>query len=114
MTPTTPITMRADELGRLISRYVEVGYSMAVKLYEPTADNLRRADVDLWLKQTGSDPKLFHKLVSLGYIVARKKGVGKNSPLIYSKNEIVHAMANADINLIGARTIIENRCRAQK
>lgn len=103
MTPTTQITMRADELGRMISRYVEVGYSMAVKAYEPTSDLLRKTDVEKWLSVSGNNADLFRKLKKAGVIIARKKGNGKNSPLYYSKSEIIEAIASHDITMIGSR-----------
>lgn len=91
--PTTRVTIRLNELGDLLSRYVQVGFMEAVRMYEPAQDRIRLAHVKAWLKMAHVDEKTFKALVGKGMIKARKEGTARNSPLYYSKKEIQQALA---------------------
>lgn len=82
-----------DELCRLLSDYVQVGYMEAVRAYEPAADMVRQGEVRAWLKMVHVDADLFRKLVKRGKIRPVRRGEARNSPLYYSKKEIKQAVA---------------------
>lgn len=82
-----------DELGRLLTDYVQVGYAEAVRAYEPTRDLVRRSELLSWLKFIHADIDEFRRLEKRGDIRARRKGKADNSPLFYSKSEVKRAMA---------------------
>lgn len=86
-----------DELGRIISDYVQVGFCEAVKAYEPTQDEIRKSEVKRWLKFNKVSLKTFDTLVSRGLVKA-KRGSKVNSPFVYSKAEILKALAAVRIN----------------
>lgn len=88
------VTMEFNELNNLLSRYVQVGFMEAVRMYEPAQDRIRLAEVKAWLKMALVDYKTFKALVDKGTIRARKAGNAKNSPLYYSKKEIQQALAS--------------------
>lgn len=85
-----------DELGRIISDYVQVGFCEAVKAYEPTQDEIRKSEVKRWLKFNKVSLKTFDALESIGMVKARR-GSKVNSPLYYSKAEILNALATMKI-----------------
>lgn len=96
MNITTPIVIRIEELGKMLSQYIEIGYSMAVKHYQPTSDMIRKAEIGEWLRNNGKSLHDFRKLVREGHIKAYQKGERRNSPFYYSVNEIVKAFALHD------------------
>ena len=91
------VTMEFNELNKLLSRYVQVGFMEAVRMYEPTQDMIRLTEVKAWLKMALVDYKAFKTLVDKGAIRAKKTGDAKNSPLYYSKKEIQQALANVGV-----------------
>ena len=91
------IRMQFDELCRMLSDYVQVGYMEAVRAYEPARDRVRQTEVKAWLKFMHADMELFRKLEKRGDIKARRIGKAVNSPLYYSKREIKQAMASVGI-----------------
>ena len=91
------VTMEFNELNNLLSRYVQVGFMEAVRMYEPAQDMIRLTEVKAWLKMALVDYKTFKALVDKGTIRARKAGNAKNSPLYYSKKEIQQALANVGV-----------------
>lgn len=95
--------MDIQELNSVIADFVQVGYMQAVKAYEPPQDLVRASEIKLWLKMMRIDIKRFNRLVSEGVIRARRKGVGRNSPLYYSKAEVKQALSMANIAGIVAR-----------
>ena len=91
------VTMEFNELNNLLSRYVQVGFMEAVRMYEPAQDMIRLTEVKAWLKMALVDYKTFKALVGKGAIRARKAGDAKNSPLYYSKKEIQQALASVGV-----------------
>ena len=91
------VTMEFNELNNLLSRYVQVGFMEAVRMYEPAQDMIRLTEVKAWLKMALVDYKTFKALVDKGAIRARKAGDAKNSPLYYSKKEIQQALASVGV-----------------
>lgn len=91
------VTMEFNELNNLLSRYVQVGFMEAVRMYEPAQDMIRLTEVKAWLKMALVDYKAFKALVGKGAIRARKAGDAKNSPLYYSKKEIQQALASVGV-----------------
>lgn len=88
------VQMHYDELCRLLSEYVRVGYAEAVRSYEPPRDLLRRAELLSWLKFVHADVGEFRLLEKRGDIKARRQGKADNSPLYYSKREVMEKMAS--------------------
>lgn len=91
------------DLGGIIADFVRVGYNAAVADYDPPQDRLRLSEVKKWLKFRKVDFKTFHELEKQGLIHARR-GDAVNSPLYYSKAEILKAFATMRLN----RLIITN------
>ena len=91
------VTMEFNELNNLLSRYVQVGFMEAVRMYEPAQDMIRLTEVKAWLKMVRVDYNTFKTLVDKGTIRARKAGDAKNSPLYYSKKEIQQALASLGV-----------------
>lgn len=87
------VRMTFDELSRLLTDYVQVGYAEAVRAYEPSRDLVRRAELLSWLKFIHADIDEFRRLEKRGDIRARRRGKADNSPLYYSVSEVKRAMA---------------------
>lgn len=84
--------LSVNDLGKLIQQYIQLGHVQAVRMYDPVSDVLRIGEVERWLKYNNIDLALFKKLVKLGCIKAHKTGESKNSPLVYSRSEILEAI----------------------
>lgn len=84
--------MTIEELGNVIADFIRVGYDTAVADYDPPQDVLRASEVKKWLRFRHLDIKVFKDFENLGLIKARR-GSAKNSPLLYSKKEIVRVFA---------------------
>lgn len=89
--------MRTSEIFSFAVDAYRVGYMEAVKAYEPTQDYIRTKDVKKWLRMMCIDTKRFSSLVESGYIKPHK-GETKNSPITYSKAEIMAALSMISIN----------------
>ncbi len=94
------ITMTMGELRNFIARSSALGYMEAVKAYEPAADLVRETEICQWLRVMHIEQKKFKALVKNGTITVRRKGVARNSPAYYSKQEVVQALATAELSLI--------------
>lgn len=84
--------MELAELGGIIADFIRVGYDTAVADYDPPQDVLRASEVKKWLRFRHLDYRYFGNFLKLGLIKARR-GTAKNSPLLYSKKEIVRVFA---------------------
>lgn len=82
-----------EQIGGFISSFVQVGRMMAVKAYEPTCDMVRLVDVKKWCLATFTDYKAVKNLIKHGEIVGRRNGNKVNSPIVYSKADIIKAIA---------------------
>ncbi len=89
--------MTLEQIGGMISAFIEIGRMQAVKAYEPTADMIRAAELETWCKATGTDWRKVRVLIGRGVIAKRRMGTGKNSPLVYSKEEVKREVAKAGI-----------------
>lgn len=77
----------------LASDFIRLGFSLAVKLYEPHRDAIRQSEIEGWLRFHCFDAKRFRRFVKAGLIKPFRSGPAKNSPLCYSKSEILKAFA---------------------
>ncbi len=84
--------LSVNDLGKLIQQYTQLGHVQAVKMYDPVSDVIRISEVERWLKHNNIDCGLFRKLVKLGVIEKHRTGLSKNSPVAYSKAEILAAI----------------------
>lgn len=87
-----------QEIGTIVSDFIQVGFMEAVKSYEPSKDTIRENELIGWCKMLGIDKKRIKALVEAGIIHKKRNGEGKNSPIIYSKKEIKCAIATAKLN----------------
>lgn len=87
-----------QEIGAIVSDFIQVGFMEAVKSYEPSKDTLRESELLGWCKMLGISKKRIMALVDAGMIHRRRNGDGKTSPYIYSKKEIKCAIATAKLN----------------
>lgn len=71
----------------------KAGFAEAVRLYEPSLDQVRRTELKPWLKLQNIDPRDFKRMEATGMIRPRKMGDSINSPMVYSKAEISKAVA---------------------
>ncbi len=92
--------MTLNELNRIISEFVQVGFMTAVSYYEPAQDIIRVNEVKKWLKMNCIDYKRFKALVDNGMIRQRRVGNAAKSPLCYSKKEIKQALAVAKVAML--------------
>lgn len=90
--------IEANDLFALIADYTQVGFMQAVKAYEPPQDRIRQTEAKRWLKLNLMDEKTFKKLCYAEKIKPFRIGTGRNSPLYYSKKEIMQAMATAKVS----------------
>lgn len=86
------VTMRFEELAGLLADFTQVGFMEAVRAYAPAQDRIRKSEVKKWLKMMLVDYKDFKALVDGGYIHVRRNGTGRNSPLYFSKKEIMNVL----------------------
>lgn len=86
------VTMRFEELAGLLADFTQVGFMEAVRAYAPAQDRVRKSEVKKWLKMMLVDYKDFKALENCGHIHARRKGKSINSPLYYSKKEIMSVL----------------------
>ena len=89
-----------EELGRIITDFVRVGYNCAVADYDPSQDWLRLSEVKKWLRHRHIELKVFKDLEEKGLICAHRTGTAINSPLVYSKTEIQKALSTMRVNRI--------------
>ena len=89
--------MEMQELGRIVSDFVQVGWMQAVKMYEPSQDLVRLSEVKRWLRMACLDYRTFQRLVKSEVIKPFRQGDGKNSPLYYSKADIKQAFSAAGL-----------------
>lgn len=82
-----------DNIKNMVIDFTRVGFAEATRMYEPAQDKLRKAEVIKWCKMMYIDRKTFLALERQGLIKARLSGTAKNSPLVYSKAEIVKALS---------------------
>ncbi len=91
------LTLTQEQLGEYIASFIQIGRMQMVKAYEPTADMVRSAELKEWCKATATD---FHKvevLIDRGVIAKHRMGAAKNSPVVYSKQEVIQAVITAKI-----------------
>jgi hypothetical protein len=87
------IVLELHELKNICKDMAEQGMVNAIKLYHPKADEIKRREAQEWLVIMGYDMVLLDKLESNGLIAKPvRKGKGKNSPLYYSKSDIISAL----------------------
>ena len=89
--------MTMEQLTEIISTAFLIGRMEATKAYEPTADMIRTAELEAWCKATATDWRKVRVLMERGRIRARRMGTAKNSPLVYSKEEVKRQLAVAGI-----------------
>lgn len=86
-----------EQMAEYISTAFQVGWMQATKAYEPTADMIRAAELETWCKATATDWRKVRVLMERGKIRARRMGTAKNSPLVYSKEEVKRELAVAGL-----------------
>lgn len=106
------ILMSFEELKGIIADYTQIGFMEAVRAYEPAQDLIRQSAVEKWLKMMRVDLKKFVALSESGAIKARRIGKSKNSPLYYSKKEIMEAMKAANVSSILTNNVIHSKAQA--
>lgn len=92
------MNITSEELGAIVSDFVQIGMLQAIKAIEPVGDHVRQSDVTLWLQLNSIDGKQFKQLKRNGKIKPFRLGTARNSPLYYSKAEIIEAMAYLRLN----------------
>lgn len=105
------LRMTLEQLAEYISTAFEMGALKAVKAYEPAADMIRTAELEAWCKATATDWRKVRVLMERGKIRARRMGTAKNSPLVYSKEEVKRELAVAGIASDLALALDDERMR---
>lgn len=103
-----PVMLELEEVSRLVAQAVQMGYMQAVQVYDPPQDLLRKADVVRWLRIACVERRTFSALEKRGLIRPVRRGTGKNSPLYYSKQEIIRALVSANISSLITRDRLRN------
>lgn len=89
--------MDISELHRILSRYTEIGFMEAVRAYEPASDQIRESELRKWLKMMHIEQKQFKNLLNKRLVKPFRKGTSANSPLYYSKKDIIQALGTAEV-----------------
>lgn len=100
------VIMTFDELAGLLADYTQIGFMEAVKAYEPARDNIRMSEVKSWLKFMHVDSKKFDVLVANGIIKPKRMGTGRNSPIYFSKKEIIENMKAIKVSSLVTKSAI--------
>lgn len=81
------------ELKNICMGMSKLGACEAMKAYSPSSDELKKNEARRWLTSMGYDAALLDKMVDDG-LVSRpyRKGKATNSPLFFSKLEIMSAL----------------------
>lgn len=100
--------MTMKDVNDLIRDSIQIGVMQAIKKYEPTKDKIRLNELRGWLDLNGVDYKIFKKLELAGLIKSEKLGDGKNSPVVYSKADVVAALSTHSVCKLIAHGKIED------
>lgn len=100
------VIMTFEELAGLLADYTQIGFMEAVRAYEPARDNLRMAELKSWLKFMHVDNRKFKALVANGSIKAKRKGTSKNSPIYFSKKEIIEKVKATKVSSVVTKSAI--------
>jgi len=87
--------MDYDEIFMAIDACIKSGFTQAVRLYEPTQDLIRATRISAWLRMNDISRDTFRALEKQGKLRSFRKGDAKNSPLYYSKAEVLKALSAA-------------------
>lgn len=101
------IHIHFEELCDLMSEYTKIGFMSAIKAYEPSQDIVRKAELKRWLKMMLVDEKKINYLIKSGQIKEHRMGNGTNSPIYYSKEEIMSAMTSAKVFNITTKSALQ-------
>lgn len=69
----TKLELDLYQLKNIMADMVQVGYMKAIKVYEPTKDNISTRELVRWFKTLGIDPSYINKMESEGLIKAKEK-----------------------------------------
>lgn len=69
----TKLELDLYQLKNIMADMVQVGYMKAIKVYEPTKDNISTRELVRWFKTLGVDPSYINKMESEGLIKAKEK-----------------------------------------
>lgn len=97
------MNLEIHEINSMIVDCVQIGYMEAVRAYEPANDLIREKELKRWLKIACIPLERFQALERTELVKPFRKGVGKNSPLYYSKKEIKQAFVIGNIRCFIAR-----------
>lgn len=87
------IVLNLHELKNICKDMAQQGHAEAVKMYFPLKDQIKRREALEWLAVMGYEMVTLDKLEEYGLIEKPiRKGKGKNSPLYYSKTDILAAL----------------------
>lgn len=92
--------MYYDQVVNMINRAVEIGIAANEARREPANDKLKQREVKKWLKANKIKQSVLDELVEAGQVKKRRMGPAKNSPIVYSKFEIIKALKTKEITNI--------------
>jgi hypothetical protein len=95
------LTLETRDLKEYGIRMAELGVQQYLKSIEPLSDLIKKKEVEQWLKNRGERVTI-KQIEQWGKVKPKKTGNGLNSPLYYSKVEILAAL-----NAIELRAVIE-------
>ena len=96
----TSNTMKAEDFTDMITGAYRVGFMEAMRAYEPSRDLIRANEVKSWLKMMHISQKKFEYLCDNEMIKTVRKGTGNNSPIYYSKSEIIRVLFTSRANFL--------------
>lgn len=91
------MTLTQEQFGEYIADFIQIGRMQMVKAYEPIADAVRAVELKSWCIATSTDYKAVEALIASGAIAKHRMGGAKNSPIVYSKQEVIQAVVTAKI-----------------
>ena len=92
------VTLTQEQFGQYIADFIQIGRMQMAKAYEPLGDMVRAAELKSWCMATSTDYKAVEALIKGGVIARHRTGEAKNSPIVYSKQEVIQAVVTAKIS----------------
>ena len=93
----TVINISFDRLRTLMEGCVAAGNLAARRMLDGEGDKMTQRQAEQYLKSRGIRPMELKKMVALGLVKPRRKGKSANSPVIYSRQQVMQALVTIDL-----------------
>lgn len=90
------ITISFDRLKSLMEGCVAAGNLSARRMLDGEGDKMTQRQAERYLKSRGIRLLELKKMVALGLVKPRRKGKSANSPVIYSRQQVIQALTTIE------------------